>query len=57
MEVTAMVFLLVVLVAALLGGFFFAWGRDKKRSEEVADDTERFDQDPSSPTRRTGNGH
>lgn len=50
MEFTAMVFLLPLLVAAMLGGFFLAWKRDKNRSEAVSDDTERLDTDSTTPT-------
>jgi O-antigen ligase len=57
MEFTAMVFLLAVLVAALLGGFFFAWKRDKNRSDAVADDPARLDTDASTPTRHEVDGH
>ena len=56
MEFTAMVFLLVVLVVALLGGFFFAWKRDKSRSDAVADDTQRLDTDTSTPTSNGADG-
>ena len=49
-----MVVLLAVLVVALLGGFFIAWTRDKKRSEVVADDPERLDTDTTSPHRSPG---
>ncbi len=54
MEVTAMVFLLAVLVVALLGGFFFAWKRDKNRSDRVASNDERLDTD--TPTRHGHDG-
>jgi O-antigen ligase len=57
MEFTAMVFLLAALVVALLGGFFFAWKRDKNRSEAVADDPARLDTDRSTPTRHGIDGH
>ena len=56
MEFTAMVFLLAVLVVALLGGFFFAWKRDKNRSDAVADDTARLDTDASTPARHEVDG-
>ena len=52
----AMVFLLVVLVVALLGGFFYAWKRDKSRSEAVADDPARLDTGTSTPTTHGGDG-
>ena len=51
MEVTAMVFLLGALVVFLLGGFFFAWGRDKNRSDEVADDAARLDTDTTASSK------
>ena len=51
MEFTAMAILLGILVVVLLGGFFFAWKRDKNRSDDVADDAGRLDTDPSSRTR------
>ena len=57
MEFTAMVFLLAVLVVAMLGGFFFAWKRDKDRSEDVADDSARLDTDSALPTTHRGQGH
>ena len=57
MEFTAMVFLLVVLVAALLGGFFYAWKRDKNRSEALTDDVQRLDTSTSTPTRHGTDGH
>jgi preprotein translocase subunit YajC len=57
MEFTAMVFLLAVLVVAMLGGFFFAWKRDKDRSETVADDSARLDTDTSLPTTHGVDGH
>jgi hypothetical protein len=56
MEFTAMVFLLAVLVVALLGGFLFAWKRDKDRSEDVADDSARLDTDSALPTTHRGDG-
>jgi len=56
MEFTAMVFLLAVLVVALLGGFFFAWKRDKDRSEHVADDPARLNTDSALPTTHRGDG-
>ncbi|CAA9388432.1 MAG: hypothetical protein AVDCRST_MAG47-2667 [uncultured Nocardioidaceae bacterium] len=56
MEFTAMVFLLAVLVVAMLGGFFFAWKRDKDRSDGVADDSARLDTDSALPTTHRGDG-
>ena len=57
MELTAMVFLLAVLVVAMLGGFFFAWKRDKDRSEDLTDDSARLDTDSALPTTHRGHGH
>ena len=57
MEFTAMVFLLVVLVVAMLGGFFFAWKRDKSRSDSVADDSARLDTSTTVPTTHGVDGH
>ena len=57
MEFTAMVFLLVVLVVAMLGGFFFAWKRDKSRSDSVADDPARLDTSTTVPTTHGVDGH
>ena len=57
MEFTAMVFLLAVLVVAMLGGFFVAWKRDQRRSDSVADDTDRLDTAASTPTRHGVDGH
>lgn len=43
MDAAAMVALLVVLVAVLIGGFALAWKRDKSRSDNVSHRTEPDD--------------
>ena len=45
----------VVLVVALLGGFFVAWKRDQSRSDAVADDPARLDTD-ATPTQHVVDG-
>ena len=61
MEFTGMVFLLIPLAVILVAWFFFAWKRDKNRSEDVADNNERLhtetDPHPSARARREADGH
>jgi hypothetical protein len=42
-----MVVLVLVLAVILVGGFLVVWMRDKNRSNAVAEDSGRFEADPS----------
>ena len=58
MDATGMVVLIIVLAVILVGGFMTVWMRDKNRSHAVAEDSGRFDSDPSEHYDRRGNqGH
>jgi hypothetical protein len=47
MDATGMVVLIIVLAVILVGGFMAVWMRDKNRSHAVAEDSGRFDADPT----------
>lgn len=44
---TGAVILLIVLAAALVGGFIALWIGDKRRADEEAHDVDRITQDPT----------
>lgn len=47
MPMAMTVILVLALAAALIGGFAFVWLGDKKRADEVGDDSGRVDRDRS----------
>jgi hypothetical protein len=55
MDATGMVVLIIVLAVILVGGFMAVWMRDKSRSESVAENSGRFDADPSQHYDNKGN--
>jgi hypothetical protein len=55
MNAGPMVVLVIVLAVILVGGFLVVWMRDKNRSQAVAEDSGRFDSDPSEHYDNRGN--
>jgi len=55
MDATGMVVLIIVLAVILVGGFMTVWMRDQRRSKTVAEDSGRFDADPSQHYDNRGN--
>jgi hypothetical protein len=51
---TAMAVLVGILAVILVGAFLIVWMRDKNRSQEVAEDPERLDTDPTRPNHSSG---
>ena len=48
----AMAIFLVILAVLIIGAFLLVWGRDKGRSQSVADASERLNTDSKSNKRR-----
>ncbi len=58
MDAGPMIVLVIVLAVILVGGFLVVWLRDKNRSHAVAEDSGRFDADPTQHYDNRGNpGH
>ena len=52
-SLATMAFVFGIVAVLLIGGFMFMWGRDKNRSNSVADSSERLDTDSTSHTKPT----
>jgi hypothetical protein len=54
MDATGMAVLIGVLAVIMVAAFLVVWLRDRNRSQDVTDDAERLDTDPSGRNRATG---
>lgn len=57
MDIPAFAILGIVLIVFIAGGLLFAFVADRRRNEDVANDTERLDPDPTTPPSNPSDRH